>query len=63
VLHERGQRGDAALDRFRREAQLDHPYSAHVYAFGDEDDGLFWKSARTVSTGVVWKPVGKTGES
>jgi WD40 repeat protein/serine/threonine protein kinase len=46
VLHERGQRSDAALDRFRREAllasQLDHPYAAHVYAFGDEDDGLFW---------------------
>ena len=46
VVHERGQRSDAALDRFRREAQLasqlDHPYAAHVYAFGDEDDGLFW---------------------
>ncbi len=46
VLHERRQRSDAALDRFRREAllasQLDHPYAAHVYAFGDEDDGLFW---------------------
>src|SRR5215471_5933546 len=46
VLHERGQRSDAALDRFRREAQLasqlDHPYAAHVYAFGDEDDGVFW---------------------
>src|ERR1044071_9228643 len=46
VLDERGLRSDAALDRFRREAQLasqlDHPYAAHVYAFGDEDDGLFW---------------------
>src|SRR5579872_1915435 len=46
VLHERGQRSDAALDRFRREAQLasqlDHPYAAHVYAFGDDDDGVFW---------------------
>src|SRR5579872_240510 len=45
VLHERGQRSDAALDRFRREAQLasqlDHPYAAHIYAFGD-DDGVFW---------------------
>src|ERR1700704_2911252 len=32
VLHEREQRSDAALDRFRREAQLasqlDHPYAA-----------------------------------
>ena len=32
--------------RFVREAQLasrlDHPYSAHVYAFGVEDDGVRW---------------------
>src|SRR5215475_2893391 len=47
VLHERGPRSDAALDRFRREAQLasqlDHPYAAHVYtSYDDEDDGLFW---------------------
>jgi WD40 repeat protein/serine/threonine protein kinase len=33
--------------RFRREAELasrlDHPYAAHVYAFGvEEDEGLFW---------------------
>jgi serine/threonine protein kinase/WD40 repeat protein len=32
--------------RFLREArllsQLDHPYAAHVYAFGDEPGGLLW---------------------
>src|SRR6185503_964132 len=32
--------------RFLREAklasQLDHPYAAHIYAFGIESDGLFW---------------------
>jgi WD40 repeat protein len=45
VLH---QRHDAeALKRFKREAQLasrlDHPYAAHVYAFGVEGEGkLSW---------------------
>jgi WD40 repeat protein/serine/threonine protein kinase len=36
----------AAQDRFLREAQLasrlDHPYAAHVYSFGVEQDGLMW---------------------
>jgi len=45
VLHDRN-RSDAAQDRFLREAQLasrlDHPYAAHVYSFGVEDDGLLW---------------------
>ncbi len=34
------------LERFEREArlasQLDHPYAAHVYAYGSEPDGLTW---------------------
>jgi WD40 repeat protein/serine/threonine protein kinase len=47
VLHQRLRRNDVVLARFMREAQLasrlDHPYAAHVYAFGIEhDDGLFW---------------------
>jgi WD40 repeat protein len=37
---------EARTRRFLREAQLasrlDHPYAAHVYAFGAEDDGLLW---------------------
>jgi WD40 repeat protein/serine/threonine protein kinase len=42
VLHER--RSDSeSRERFLREAklaaQLDHPYAAHVYAFGTEDEG------------------------
>ncbi|HEX3482480.1 MAG TPA: protein kinase [Kofleriaceae bacterium] len=46
VLHE--QRSDSeSRERFLREAklaaQLDHPYAAHVYAFGAEDEGrLLW---------------------
>jgi WD40 repeat protein/serine/threonine protein kinase len=35
-----------AIERFLREARLasrfDHPYAAHVYAFGAEPDGLLW---------------------
>jgi WD40 repeat protein/serine/threonine protein kinase len=35
-----------ARERFTREAQLasqlDHPYAAHIYAFGVETDGLQW---------------------
>src|SRR5690349_9538654 len=36
----------AGTERFVREArlasQLQHPFSAHVYAFGVEDDGMRW---------------------
>jgi len=46
VLHQRLRGDDVALRRFMREAllasRLDHPYAAHVYAFGIEPDGLFW---------------------
>ena len=47
VLHPRLRRNDTVLQRFMREAQLasslDHPYAAHIYAFGiDQADGLFW---------------------
>src|ERR1051325_4150177 len=46
VLHQRLRRSDVIVQRFLREAQLasrlDHPYAAHVYAFGIEDDQLVW---------------------
>jgi WD40 repeat protein/serine/threonine protein kinase len=46
VLHERLSRRDIPVQRFLREARLasklDHPYAAHVYAFGIEPDGLIW---------------------
>ena len=46
ILHARHrERGDWAK-RFLREAQLasrlEHPYAAHIYAFGAEADGLLW---------------------
>jgi WD40 repeat protein len=38
--------GTERVERFLREAQLasrlDHPYAAHIYAFGAEPDGLLW---------------------
>jgi WD40 repeat protein/serine/threonine protein kinase len=47
VLHRRLCGSDVVVQRFLREAQLasrlDHPYAAHIYAFGIEPhDGLLW---------------------
>src|SRR3954466_9112804 len=46
VLHAGRRRNNTAKERFLREAQLasrlDHPYAAHVYSFGAEDDGVLW---------------------
>jgi eukaryotic-like serine/threonine-protein kinase len=47
VLHQGRQSDGLAAERFLREAQLasrlNHPYAAHVYAFGvAEEDGLQW---------------------
>jgi WD40 repeat protein/serine/threonine protein kinase len=45
VLHARHQ-SNVALERFEREARLAsrlaHPYAAHVYNVGAEEDGLLW---------------------
>ena len=46
VPHLRHRASPAMVERFMREARLasrlDHPYAAHVYAFGAEPDGLLW---------------------
>ncbi len=46
VLHQKHRDNHDVIDRFLREARLaswfSHPYSAHVYAFGAESDGLLW---------------------
>ncbi len=46
ILHRRLRRRDVHAQRFLREAKLaswlHHPYAAHVYAFGVEEDGLLW---------------------
>src|SRR5262245_34204106 len=46
VLHKRLRSAQAVSERFLREAKLasklDHPYAAHVYAFGVQPDGELW---------------------
>src|SRR5450432_3834776 len=46
ILHARLGGSERAVQRFLREAQLasrlDHPYAAHIYAFGAEPDGVLW---------------------
>jgi serine/threonine-protein kinase len=47
VLHRKLRQRDVIVQRFLREAKLasrlDHPYAAHIYAFGiEEHDKLLW---------------------
>ena len=46
VLHARLLGNETMVQRFLREARLasrlDHPYAAHIYAFGAEPDGVLW---------------------
>jgi WD40 repeat protein/serine/threonine protein kinase len=46
VLHAHLHTSGSATERFLREAKLasklDHPYAAHIYAFGVERDGALW---------------------
>src|SRR5262245_32591556 len=46
VLHERHRDRPETIQRFLQEARLasrlDHPYAAHVYAFGAEPGGVLW---------------------
>ena len=46
VLNDKTRGNEDAVRRFLREARLasklDHPYAAHIYAFGAEPDGLLW---------------------
>src|SRR5690348_7639389 len=66
VLHQRLRRNDVVLQRFMREAQLasklDHPYAAHVYAFGvEKDDGLFWIAMEMVQGTTLDRWLDKNG--
>ena len=57
-------RRDAA-ERFAREARLasrfDHPYAAHVYAFGVEPDGLMWIAMELVDGTPLGQLVRQSG--
>jgi serine/threonine protein kinase len=61
VLHPRQQSDDVGRARFLREAQLasqlDHPYAAHVYAFGiAEEDGILWIAMELVLDQAITRP-------
>ncbi len=46
VMHTNLRASETLIQRFLREARLasrlDHPYAAHIYAFGAEPDGVLW---------------------
>ncbi len=46
VLHTKHSTNLDIIERFKREAylasRLEHPYCAHIYSFGAENDGLLW---------------------
>src|SRR5262249_46724097 len=46
VIQSRHRANEQVLQRFLQEvrlaSRLDHPYAAHLYAFGAEPDGLLW---------------------
>lgn len=52
ILYKRAADPEVARAHFLREAQLacrvDHPFAAHVYAFGMEPDGLLWIAMQLV---------------
>lgn len=59
--HDRARR----IARFEQEArlasQLDHPFAAHVYAFGSEPDGLLWIAMELVRGTTLRELVRKNG--
>jgi WD40 repeat protein/serine/threonine protein kinase len=66
VLRERRRGSNHAQERFLREAQLasrlDHPYAAHVYAFGvDAEDGLRWIAMELVPGTTLDERLSKRG--
>ena len=54
-----------AIERFTLEAKLasrfDHPYAAHVYAFGAEPDGLLWIAMELVRGTPLNEMIAQTG--
>jgi WD40 repeat protein/serine/threonine protein kinase len=54
-----------AAERFAREARLasrfDHPYAAHIYAFGVEHDGVMWIAMELVDGTPLDKLIRRSG--
>jgi serine/threonine-protein kinase len=65
VLHPHHQRSSSMTERFLREAKLasslDHPYAAHVYAYGAEPDGYMWIAMELVHGTLSIACCGRTG--
>ncbi|MCW5803271.1 MAG: serine/threonine protein kinase [Deltaproteobacteria bacterium] len=57
--------GPTRIDRFLREARLasrlDHPYAAHIYAFGAEPDGVLWIAMEHVRGATLDELVARRG--
>ncbi len=53
VLHTKHRKSEDIIKRFKREAylasRLEHPYMAHIYSFGAENDGLLWIAMEMVA--------------
>ncbi len=64
LLREHGL-GANRIERFLREAKLasrlDHPYAAHVYAFGAEPDGILWIAMEHVRGATLDELVARRG--
>ncbi|HUS67062.1 MAG TPA: serine/threonine-protein kinase, partial [Kofleriaceae bacterium] len=65
TLHRHLSRSPDVVARFEREAKLasrlEHPYAAHVYAYGAEPDGLLWIAMERVRGATVTEILERTG--
>ncbi len=65
VLHYRHRATKTVIQRFLREARLasrlDHPYAAHIYAFGVEADGLTWIAMEYVKGKTLYDMLRENG--
>ncbi|HZJ62786.1 MAG TPA: serine/threonine-protein kinase, partial [Kofleriaceae bacterium] len=65
VVHRSLTGRSGAAERFAREARLasrfDHPYAAHIYAFGVEQDGIMWIAMELVDGTPLDKLIRRSG--
>src|SRR6185436_5544774 len=65
VVHRSLTGRSGAAERFAREARLasrfDHPYAAHIYAFGVEHDGVMWIAMELVDGTPLDKLIRRSG--
>ena len=65
VMHTSLRASETLIQRFLREAKLasrlDHPFAAHIYAFGAEPDGVLWIAMELVRGTPLDKLLGAQG--